>query len=281
VILFAAAVLTAVAYVPNGTPDQVLDFYWPQKTPTATVLFIHGGSLQQSGERRDSPPYRHVCKPFVAAGIACANMDYRLAPQFQWPAMPNDVAAAVRKVRELIKERGGDPRRLFLFGHSSGCHLTAIVATNPAYLKSVGLEPCDLSGIVPMGCTLDRHDVAIREITIERIRERFPASGEASTYGTAENWLAANPANFIGPHVPPTLVVVAEAERFFPAVLEQGARFVRLLLENKVDADILIVPGEHMTSIAALSNPGDPTFRAVRKFIEDHAARKYALSSAR
>src|ERR1700686_3829130 len=84
-------VATAVPYVQNGTPDQVMDVYWTASKPKATVLFIHGGSLQESGERRTSPPYAHVCEPFVAAGFACASMDYRLAPANTWPAMPNDV----------------------------------------------------------------------------------------------------------------------------------------------------------------------------------------------
>jgi hypothetical protein len=54
-----------------------------------------------------------------------------------------------------------------------------------------------------------------------------------------------------------------------PAVLEQGARFVRQLLEAGVAADLVIVPGRHMTSIAALPNPGNPTFAAIRRFIEN------------
>ena len=268
-LLLLSIVLNAIAYVAGGVPDQTLDFHSPAKAPSAAVIFIHGGSLQESGERRDSPPYRDVCKPFVGASIACATMDYRLAPKHQWPAMPNDVAAAIVRVRALLKERGGDPNRIFLFGHSSGCHLAAVVGANASYLATVGLKPSDLAGVIAMGCTLDRHDVAIREVPIERIRAglaRDPV--DSATYGSAENWLAANPASFIGPHVPPTLVVVAENERFFPAILEQGARFVRQLLEQRIRADLVVVPGTHMSSIAAISQPNDPTFRAIRKFID-------------
>ena len=273
--LLIAAAITAVPYVANATSDQVLDFYWPATTPSATVLFIHGGSLQESGERRDSPEYRDVCKPFVGASIGCATMDYRLAPAQPWPAMPNDVASAILKVRALIKERGGDAHALFVFGHSSGCHLAAIIGTNPVYLATVGLKPADLAGIIPMGCTLDRNDVAIRGIPVERVRAAIAKDAvDRATYGTAENWMAANPASFIAPHVPPTLVIVAEEERFFPAILEQGARFVRQLLEERVDADIVIVPGKHMTSIAAIGQPGDPSFRAIRKLIAAHAGPK-------
>lgn len=265
-----AIVLTlAIAYVAGGTPDQVMDVSWPPGRPSATVLFIHGGSLQESGERRTSPAYAHVCEPFVAAGMACASMDYRLAPSHPWPAMPNDVAAAVAKLRELIRERGGDPHRLFLFGHSSGCHLAAIVGTNPTYLKGVGLAPSDLGGFIAMGCTLDREDLTLRSYPIETIRKAIENDPvDRATYGTAENWLAANPASFIGKHVPPALVVVAEGERIMPPVLEQGSRFVRRVIEEGGVADLVVVPGTHMSSIAAVNKPGDPAFRAIRAFIE-------------
>lgn len=85
------------AYVSGGTTDQRLDFYWPAQA-RVTVLFIHGGSLVESGERRTSAPYRTVCAPLVAAGVGCATIDYRLAPTYKWPAMPRDVAAAVAAV---------------------------------------------------------------------------------------------------------------------------------------------------------------------------------------
>src|SRR6202022_2223059 len=144
---------------------------------------------------------------------ACASMDYRLSPGFQWPAMPDDVVAAVVKLRQLTEARGGDPRRLFLFGHSSGCLLAAIVGANPVYLKAAGLSPSDIAGIIPMGCTLDRQDVALRQLTGDVLQTAFSRdAADSSIYGSVDNWLSANPASFVGPHVPPTLVVLSTGE---------------------------------------------------------------------
>jgi acetyl esterase/lipase len=200
-------------------------------------------------------------------------MDYRLVPRHQWPAMPDDVASAVVTLRKLVKDRGSDPQRLFLFGHSSGCHLAAIVATNPSYLQRRGLAPRDLAGIIAMGCTLDREDAALRGLTADSIRAPFARSSEdVACFGSAENWLAANPASFVGDHVPPALVVVARGERFMPPILEQGSRFVRRLLESGVPADLVVVPGGHFSSIADIVKPNDPTFLAVKNFIGNPAA---------
>jgi acetyl esterase/lipase len=269
--------LRDVPYAPNPHPEQHLDFDWPATPggapPPATILFVHGGSLQESGERRSAPEYREVCRPFLAAGFACATTDYRLAPSFTWPTMPNDVAAAVAKVRELIATRGGDPERLFLFGHSSGCRLVASLGTNPLYLKSVGLSPASLAGVVAMGCALDIYDLALRGKTAEEIRAPFARDPiDVRTYGSAEGLISSIPSFFVSGASAPTLVVVAHGERFHPPVLEQGARFVRLLDEAHVAGDVVIVPGEHMSSVAAIGEPGDPSFAAIRNFIESRLA---------
>jgi len=65
------------------------------------------------------------------------------------------------------------------------------------------------------------------------------------------------------------LVVVAESERFMPPIMEQGARVVRRLLEEDGAANLVVVPGTHMSSIQAVSKIDDPTLLAVLRFIAD------------
>lgn len=261
-----------VPYVADADPEQHLDFYWPGGAPTATVLFVHGGSLRESGERRHSPAYADVCAPFVAAGVACATTDYRLAPSVQWPTMPLDVSAAVAKVRELVSARGGDPARLFLFGHSSGCTIVSSLGVNPEYLGSVGLAPSDVAGVIAMGCVLDNQDAALRGLTADDLRPRFERSGSYDRFASPEDWIGANPSYHVGSHAAPFRVVVAREERFHPSILEQGARFVRRLIEADVPADLVIVPGTHMSSIAAIDDPDDPTLATILDFIRDPSA---------
>ena len=267
-----AAVEHNVPYVSGGGPDQVLDLYVPSTRAFPTVLFIHGGSLEQVGERRTSPVYAKVCDPFVAAGIGCATMDYRLAPANKWPAMPNDAASAVKWMKTNIAARGGDSTRVFVFGHSSGCHLAAILGANPKYLAGVGLQPSDLAGVIAMGCVLAPLEEATTKYSLDELRAQWPKSGDTSTFASFDDRLDSDPSRFIGPHMPPTIVVMAEAERFFPSILEQGAKFVRRLLEMKRPADVVIVPGRHMTSIQKITDPADLTFAAIRRFIENPAA---------
>jgi acetyl esterase/lipase len=37
-----------------------------------------------------------------------------------------------------VAEHGGDPDRIFIMGHSAGCHLVALVATDQKYLEKAG-----------------------------------------------------------------------------------------------------------------------------------------------
>jgi acetyl esterase/lipase len=261
-----------VPYVDGGSADQRLDLSTPTTTGFPTVIFIHGGSLQELGERRTSSVYAGVCAPLVATGIGCATVDYRLAPTYKWPAMPEDVAAAVKWVKSNISARGGDPQRLFLFGHSSGCQLAAVLGTNPKYLTAVGLDTTDIAGIVAMGCVLSPSEEVLAAHSVDELRERWPKNSFADTYGSVEDWLDSDPSRFLGPAGPPVLVICAEAERFFPSILEEGAKFVRRLLEMKRPANLVMVPGRHLTSIAQFGTPGDPTFAAVQAFVADPVA---------
>lgn len=265
-----------VVYRPDGGPDQLLDLYTPPEGAFPTVIFVHGGSLRESGERRSSAIYAHVCEPFVAAGVGCATIDYRLAPTHRWPAMPEDVAAAVRWVHDNIGARGGDPGRLFLFGHSSGCHLTAAVGTNPIYLEGVELRPNDLAGIIPMGCILAPLDPIIRRAQangfgLDSLRALWNARPD-DRFASFDDRLASDPSRFVGSHVPPALIVIAERERFRPPILEQAAHFVDLMYKAGRPADIVIVPGSHVSSIADITRVDDPTFTAIMRFIADPGA---------
>ena len=62
-------------------------------------------------------------------GMVGVTMTYRLAPQFQWPAGSDDVAAAVKWLRENIAAHGGDINRIFVMGQSAGAvHVAGYIA---------------------------------------------------------------------------------------------------------------------------------------------------------
>jgi acetyl esterase/lipase len=271
--LHAQHITRDVPYRLHPTAEQHLDIYAPQSNARVpVVLFIHGGSLLESGERRDSPMYAPVCPGLAARGILCATMDYRLAPSHRWPAMPEDVAAAVRWLADSAAAYGGDPGRIFLVGHSSGCQLAALVGLDSVYLATAGLRLNAVAGVVAMGCTLAPWDTAGRRVDPGQ-REQSFARHEADVYSSLPWRLRANPTAWVSAQSPPFLVVVAESERFFPSILEEGARFVRLMREAGRPADLRILAGRrHVTTTTGFADPQDPVANLVAEFVRDPKA---------
>lgn len=273
--LCAQSVERNIPYRENATAEQHLDLYAPANaTHVPVVLFIHGGSLVEVGERRSSPLYASVCPGLAARGLVCATTDYRLAPTDQWPAMPEDVAAAVRWLKDSVARRGGDPDRIFLVGHSSGCFLAALVALDSIYLAQSGLTPQSVAGVVAMGCTLAPWDTVGRNKSPAALARAFANDADdRRVYGTLAWRLRANPTTWVGSTAPPFLVLVAESERFFPSILEEGARFVCLMRERQRSADIRILPGRrHVNTTTGFLDPGDPVANLVAAFIRDPKA---------
>ena len=69
----------------------------------------------------------------TARGYVVAAIDYRLAPQYKWPAQIEDVKCAVRYLRTNAATYGIDPSRIGSWGESSGAHLASMLGvTDPS-----------------------------------------------------------------------------------------------------------------------------------------------------
>ena len=118
---------------------NLLDVFMPQATTSGrpVLIFVHGGAFVSGNKRRtpDSPFYDNVMLWAVKNGFIGVNMTYRLAPQFPWPAGAEDIASAVQWVSKEIGERGGDPSRIYLMGHSAGAIHVASYVSHPEFYK--------------------------------------------------------------------------------------------------------------------------------------------------
>ena len=94
----------------------------PAEEPRPVLLFVHGGGFV-GGDKQvpGAPMHDHIGAWAVRNGWVGVTINYRLAPEHTWPAGAQDVAAAVRWVRDNIAGYGGDPDRIVLAGHSAGC----------------------------------------------------------------------------------------------------------------------------------------------------------------
>jgi triacylglycerol lipase len=112
-------------------PRNRLDLYRQQNVENAPVfVFVHGGGFIMGDKRSEQGPfYRNVGDFAARHGWIGVVPTYRLAPDHQWPAGPEDVKAVVEWIREHIGEYGGDPDKIVLSGQSAGAvHVASYVA---------------------------------------------------------------------------------------------------------------------------------------------------------
>jgi triacylglycerol lipase len=129
--------------VKYGPADRnLLDIFIPDTASSArpVLIYVHGGGFVAGNKRgpNGSPFYDNIMLWAVKNGFVGVNVTYRLAPLAVWPAGAEDLATAVQWVSEKIGERGGDPARVNLMGHSAGAVHVASYVSHPEFHKVKG-----------------------------------------------------------------------------------------------------------------------------------------------
>lgn len=143
----------------GADPREKLDVYRPRLPADQqvahdaypVVVFFHGGTWTR-GERRD---YKFIGEALASQGIVVIVAGYRLYPQVRYPDFLADCARAVAWAQREVSRFGGDSRRLFLMGHSSGAYNAAMLALDPRWLSSAGLTPSALAGWIGLAGPYD------------------------------------------------------------------------------------------------------------------------------
>jgi triacylglycerol lipase len=94
------------------------------------LVFVHGGGFVGGSKGRPGSPYYDNIGTWAAKnGLVGVTMNYRLAPANKFPSGGEDVGAAVKWLKENVAKYGGDPNRIYLWGHSVGAvHVADYVA---------------------------------------------------------------------------------------------------------------------------------------------------------
>ncbi|RJQ74332.1 alpha/beta hydrolase [Pseudonocardiaceae bacterium YIM PH 21723] len=89
------------------------------------TLYLHGGGWVLGNLDTVDNLCRRLAK---VSGCAVLSVDYRLAPEFPWPAAMLDVDAVLAWVRESGDRYGLDARRVAVTGDSAGAQLATVAA---------------------------------------------------------------------------------------------------------------------------------------------------------
>lgn len=126
----------------------VLDIYHPTGKNAAKVLvFFHGGALSVGDKRM----VESTLESLKRQGIIVVTPNYRLSPKATYPAYIEDAAEAVAWTIKNIQKYGGDPKQIYVGGHSAGGYLTLMLALDKQYLQHYGVDAdIDIQGYFPV-----------------------------------------------------------------------------------------------------------------------------------
>ena len=243
---------TDIAYGP--LPRQQLDLYVPDATvrrPFPVVVFFYGGGWE-SGKRKD---YRFVGAELATRGVMTIVADYRLYPEVVFPTFIEDGALAVRWAQEHAAESGGNPKRLFLMGHSAGAQIAAMLAVNKQYLRTAGADPHLIAGLIGLAGPYDF--LPLKKATLKKI---FGDPAPRST----------QPIDFVTADAPPALLVYGSDD----TTVDPGnsLRLTAALKSVGRPAELRVYPGVgHSRVVAGFSPPlarGVPVTDDVMRFID-------------
>ena len=157
--------------------ELTLDVYRPRSLsgPLPAVLYIHGGGFSMLSK----DTHWLMAMMFARRGYVVFNVNYRLAPQWPYPAAIEDVCSAFTWVTQHAARYGADTDRLVIAGESAGGNLSLAVALATCFRRSESWARAVFeTGIVPRAvlpaCPLlevssvDRYDAPGRATGFER-----------------------------------------------------------------------------------------------------------------
>jgi acetyl esterase len=104
----------ATLYIPADVPE-----------PSGLLVYFHGGGFSVGSRFSHDPIARYLA---THAGARVLSVEYRRAPEHQFPAPADDALAAFEYARDHAGDLGADPDRIAVGGDSAGGNLAAVTA---------------------------------------------------------------------------------------------------------------------------------------------------------
>jgi arylformamidase len=231
----------SVAYGQGAS--ESFDLFPAEAAAAPLVVFLHGGAWR-SLTKRDSG---FAAAAFVAAGCHFIALDFDTIPALRLPAMAAQIGRALDWIHGHAGELGGDRRRLYLIGHSSGAHLAATALTAADRVR----------GAVLVSGSFDLVPVML-------------SARSAYLQLDAAEVAALSPIRHVGRIRCP--VLVAHGTRESPEFERQSAAFAAALAAAGGRVETLLLAGaNHFEAPLDLARPDSRLFRRVIAMIKEAA----------
>jgi len=193
----------------------------------------------------------------ASAGYAVASVNYRLAPQFKFPAQIEDVKCAIRYLRATAPRYGLNGTQIFAFGTSVGGQLVALAAlTGPHSAFDVGAnatEPSNLRAVADIFGPANLTEGA----------SGFSPSGIQQVFGKSDHrdLALASPTHFVAPNAPPMLLVQGVDDT--KVLKSQSIELYEDLRGQGDQAELVLVRNMGHMFVQVGPKPLDPSLRQI------------------
>ena len=219
-----------VEFAKVGDVSLTLDAYVPEGAgPFATCILVHGGGFTKGDKQSFIKP---LFEPLAKAGFAWFTINYRLAPQHQWPACADDVATAIKWVKAHAADYKVDVKLIALIGESAGGHLVS-------WAGVMGEGDTRVAAVVPFYAP---HDLVVQ------VKRRNALGGLGGLIGseemsdaTMQKLAEISPMNHIKPGLPPFLQIHGDADTTVP--ITQSVTFEAKMKAAGNSCETITIPG--------------------------------------
>ena len=194
------------------------------------------------------------------SGIGLVSVNYRLSPEFKHPTHVNDAVAATEWVIKNIEACGGNPKKVFVGGHSAGAYLAALLAIDLSLLKVNDTADFKVAGAILISPFLFVEETA---------RDRIETD---STYKTIwgnnpDKWLEASVTPHIDANRDNILLIYADGDDAWRKA--QNERFAKMMTNaGNLNVTTNEVPNrDHASIITAISDKDDQLVKLINKFV--------------
>ena len=245
-----------IVYTKNQAGEAVkMDIFTPKKTSdqkNPVLIFVYGGNWN-SGNKNN---YRLLAKNFARQNMTVVVPDYTVSPKADVDEMTKEIAAAIQFTKKNAAKYNGDPKRIFISGHSAGGQLATSAVMNPKY----GIPENTISGIILI-------DAA--GIDMKNYLEKYPPTS-ADNYDVTwskdpEKWKQASSIYFIDEKTPPFLIYVGE--KTYPSIKLANENFVKALQPFQPDVKPIMLNKKHIPMMLQYFLPWSKRFDEAVNFM--------------
>jgi endo-1,4-beta-xylanase len=267
-----------VIYGTAGGVELKMDIWQPKQSSSAkpAIVYVHGNDY--------FTPHSHnfifgdkseiailpIAAHWLGRGYLVASVNYRLAPEYIFPAQVEDVKCAVRFLRENAAKYGLNPDKIGACGVGAGGYLVSMLGlcdTNAGFDNSGGC----LNQSSKVQAVADLYGISDIVFQYQQSKSEGPngpiskfIGGSSKLYEIASK---ASPINYVSSSAPPFLIMHGDKDVDVPP--QQSETLYNKLLAAKIPATLVWVKNAGNGFVPVGKEPVSPTMLEQNTIIAD------------